>query len=315
MQDGFNRKTKARFRAFSATTGIVFFIFASGAMAEKPLPGTLPTIDPRPLALGGALRASASGTSGIYLNPATIAMVPLYHLELMYQYLSEEQMHMGGIAVVDSVTSIVAAGLSFNYSVIDQTKTDHEAYDGRLSLATKIGDMIFVGLTGRYLRVEQNTGVANQGPGGVSALPSSGNQQVDGFTFDAGAALRLGDSVALGIVGNNLTKTGSVFAPIQLGGGASVTLAEMITIEANMVWDFSSHDDTNQEIHSGVELFLAHKVALRAGYVYDFYFDLHSASAGLGYVDPAFALDAGFMKEIADDGRMALAVGFKYFIN
>lgn len=302
-------------RATGALAGLIWFLSATGVLAEDPLPGTLPTMDPRALALGGVLRASPSGISGIYLNPAAIAMVPLYHMELMYQYTGGDEMHTGGVAVVDSITAMIAAGLSFNYARIDQSKTDHEVYDGRLALGSGIGEVIFIGLTGRYLHVAQNTGSDHQGPGGISALPASGNQQVDGFTFDAGATFRLGDKVCLGIAGNNLTNPGSVFTPVQLAGGLSVALADMLNIEANVVLDFSSHEELNQEFHGGVELFLAHRVAIRGGYIYDVYYNLHSASAGLGYVDSSFSVEAGLMREIVDGGRTALAFGFKYFVN
>lgn len=290
------------------------FADARISLAEEPLTGTLRTMDPRPVGLGGVLRASSSGTSGIYLNPATIAMTPLYHIEAMYQYTGEEQMHSGGVAVVDSITSIIAAGLSFNYSRIDRLKMDHEAYDVRLALAGGIGDLFRLGLTGRYLHLEQNLGGKNQGPAGVAALPYSGSQQVDGFTFDAGAAFRLGDLVTLGLVGYNLTDTGSVFAPLQIGGGLSLHLMSMLLIEGNLVVDFTSHDNVNEETHLGVELFIANQVAIRAGHIYDVYFNRHSISAGLGYVDSVFAIDFGFMQEIVADGRMILAFGFKYFI-
>jgi len=315
MQSGLDESRKLSRRVCCVLIGLVGLVLTPAALAEKPLPGTLPTMDPRPLGLGGALRASPSGTSGVYLNPASIAMVPLYHLELMYQYTGGDALHMGGVSVVDSITSMIAAGLSFNYSRIAQPKTDHEVYDGRLALASGIGEMVFIGLTGRYLHVTQNTGAGHQGPGGVSALPSSGNQQVDGFTFDAGAAFRLGDTVSVGVSGNNLTNTGSVFAPIQLGGGVSLALVEILTVEADVVLDFSTHEDVNEEIHGGVDLFLANHLALRAGYIYDFYFGLNTVCAGVGYIDSAFSLEAGFLREIVDEGRMAFAFGFKYFVN
>ncbi len=289
--------------------------FGATARAEDPLTGTLPTMDPRPIGLGGTLRASPSGTSGIYLNPAVLAMVPLYHIELMYQYTGQEQGHMGGLAVVDSVTTFIAAGLSFNYSGIRQQRTEHDAFDGRLALAGGIGNVFFIGATGRYLHLEQNKASNKWGPVGKPALPASGSQQADGFTFDVGTAFRLGNVVTLGLVGYNLTNTGSVFAPIELGGGIGLKLLQMLLLELNGVVDFTSHDDPAWEIHFGTELFLAQRVALRAGYIYDIYYNMHSVSAGLGYVDKQFALDFGFMHEIVEEGRMLLAFGFKYFIN
>lgn len=285
------------------------------AQAEDMLPGTFPTMDPRAVGLAGALRASPSGTTGIYLNPAVIPMVPIYHIEAMYQYVGDEQQHSGGLAIVDSVTSFIGAGLSFNYSRIDHERTSHEAYDGRLAVAGGIADVFYIGATGRYLHLDQNIPSSDWGPAGRPALPSSGSQQVDGFTFDAGAAVRLGNLVTIGVAGYNLTNTESIFAPIQLGTGISVYLLEMLLLEADAVVDFTSHEDVNTEIRFGTELFLARTVALRVGYIYDVYYDVHSISAGLGYVHPKFGVDFGFMHDVLEEGRMVIAFSFKYFVN
>jgi hypothetical protein len=242
-------------------------------------------------------------------------MSPIYHFELMYQYTGQEKMHGGGIAVVDSVTTMIAAGLSFNYSGIRQQHSDHNAFDGRLSLASGIGDSFFLGATGRYVHVDNNTSPDSWGPAGVSALPSSGNQQVDGFTFDVGAALRAGNILTLGLVGYNLTDTGSIYAPIKLGGGGSIHVLDSLLLELNGVVDFTGHENAAWQIHFGSELFLAKQVGLRAGYIYDIYYNIHSISAGIGYIDKRFSLDFGFMQEAKDAGRTVLAFGFKYFVN
>ena len=272
-------------------------------------------MDPRPLSLGQTLRAAPSGTAGVYLNPAVLAMVPLYHIELMYQYTGREEMHTGGLAVVDSVTSVVAAGLSFNYSAIDQPRTRHVAYDGRLALAGSLGDVLFLGATGRYLHLEQNKSSKQWGPAGKPALPASGSQQVDGFTFDVGAALRAGSIVTIGVVGYNLTHTGSVFAPLQLGSGVSVSLAQILFMEFDAVIDFTSHDKVSADLNFGTEVFLGNRFAIRGGYMYDIYYNLNSITAGLGYVGDRFAVDGGYMQEIEDDGRFVVCFAFKYFIN
>ncbi len=300
--------TVAVLAALLATVGRV-------AYAEEPLTGTLRTVNPRAVGLGQTLRASPSGTSGIYQNPAVIAMTPLYHIEAMYQFTGQENMHTGGLAIVDSVTTIIAAGLAFNYSNITQSRTKHVAYDGRLAIAGGIGDVFYLGMTGRYLHVEQNKSSSKWGPIGRAALPPSGSQQVDGFTFDAGMALKAGKVVTLGIAGYNLTNTGSVFAPIELGGGISLNLFRIWLLELDPVIDFTSHDDVSVDINFGTEVFLLDALALRAGYMFDIYYDLHSLTAGVAYVHSRFSIDFGFMHEIVEDGRMLLGFSFKYFVS
>ncbi len=290
-------------------------LLASNAASQEPLTGTLETMDPRAIGLGGATRVNPAGTSGVYLNPASIAMSHLYHFNLMYEFTGEEKMHNAGIAIVDSVTSTsIAAGLALNYLRTDQSHTDHESWDARLALAANFGEVFFLGMTGRYLRVEADLEGGDRGPNGRPAMPSSGSQQVDGFTFDAGAALRLANIVSIGITGYNLTDTGSVYAPIKLGTGVGVSLFEMLLIEADLVMDFTTHEDLNERIHAGAELFLGGKVPLRIGYIYDVLYNLNTLAAGLGYVDSAFAIDFGFQHEVVKGGRFQLAFGIRIFI-
>ena len=287
------------------------------AHAEEPLFGTKTTLDPRALGLAGALRALPSSTSGIYLNPATLAMANLYHMNMMYQFTSKENLHTGGLAIADSVTSSTfAAGLSLNYLGANQDTTHHESWDGRLALAGNFGDVFFAGMTCRYIRVANDVEPDDLGPGNMHpALPSSGSLQLNGFTFDAGAALKLGDMLSIGITGYNLSNTNSVYAPLKLGGGIGTTLFEMLLIEADLVVDFSSHNELSQEIDLGAEIFLAGLVPVRIGYIFDTYYQMNSIAAGIGYTDTAFALDVGFQYEIRNNGRFFLAFGLRIFLS
>ena len=293
----------------------VALLTAAPAAAEDPLVGSGQTMDPRPIGTAGAMIAAPGGVNGVFLNPASIAMASIYHVEGMYQFTSRENMHMGGIAIVDSVTlPNIAAGVSFNYSGCESNRNSHDAFDGRLSLAGSIGKVFFVGVTGRYLRLEQNTKLSNWGPAGKAALPASGSLQVKGFTVDAAAGLRLADMVTIGVVGYNLTHTESAFAPIQLGSGVSLSLMDKILIDVDTVVDFSSHTDTGVDLRVGGELFLADTVFIRAGYKYDFYYERNTVAAGLGYLHNMFGIDLGFSQEIVDGGRTVVSVGFKYFV-
>ena len=99
-----NRPAAAHLVAAVCAAALLALAFARTARAEEPLFGTSALLDPRALGLAGALRATPSSVSGIYLNPATIAMAPVYHINLMYQYAREQDanLHMAGGAIVDS---------------------------------------------------------------------------------------------------------------------------------------------------------------------------------------------------------------------
>jgi hypothetical protein len=310
-----NIKTFFHFILIASLTALAIFFAAPKVYAYKPITGTLPTLNPRALALGQTLRASPSGTSGVYQNPAVLAMSPVYHMEGVYQYTGEENMHMFGTVLADSVTTVVAAGMSFNYSSINEKHTRLKAYDGRLAIAGGIGNFLYLGGTVRYLYIDYKWDSDRWGPGGMPALPASSSRNVNSLTFDAGGAVRLGNIITLGVVGYNLIPTESAFAPLQLGTGASVYVMNMLLVEVNTLIDFSSHKDTAYDIEMGAELFLGGAVALRGGYIYDFFYRMSTISAGLAYVHAKFSIDAAYMHELIDDGRWAIAFSMKYFIN
>ena len=116
-------------------------------------------------------------------------------------------------------------------------------------------------------------------------------------------------------IGHRVGLEGRIAGFLQLGGGFGLHLLDMLHLETNGVVDFTSHEDAQWKLQFGGEVFIAHRVGLRVGYEYDIYYDLHSLSAGIGYVDTQFALDLGFMREVVQDGRMIIAFGFKYFIS
>jgi len=94
-----------------------------------------------------------------------------------------------------------------------------------------------------------------------------------------------------------------------------LTLFEMLLIEGDVIADFASHEETNEEIDLGVEVFLANRIPLRVGYIYDVYYTMNTIAAGIGYSDPAFAIDVGFQYEIKDQGRFLLAFGLRIFLS
>jgi len=311
-----NAATRAAGGAISPALALLATaLFALPASAQERLDGTSATMDPRGVGMAGTGVATSSSTSGLYLNPATIAMAHLYHLNLMYQFTGEEDLHMGGLAIVDSVTSsTIAAGASLNYLRANQTRTDHESWDARLAIAGNFGEVFFLGMTGRYLRVEHDLQGGNTGPNGRPSLPASGSKQMNGFTFDAGAAVRIARILSIGVTGYNLSDTDSVHAPLRLGTGVGIGVLDMLLIEADLILDFSSHDKVNEEIRGGAELLIAGRVPVRLGYVYDVLLNMNSIAAGIGYMDSAFAIDFGFQQELVERGRFQLAFGIRIFI-
>ena len=119
---------------------------------------------PRSLGMGSALRGAAAANASLYTNPAGLASTKLFHLEAAYQYESADRGHAGNASVVDSTTP-VAGGFGATYQAWDPVQKI-EGYDLRLGLAFPASDLLFIGATGKYFRLD------------ASALPEIGRAHV-----------------------------------------------------------------------------------------------------------------------------------------
>src|SRR5262249_24725711 len=113
---------------------------------------------PRSAAMGGALRALGGGSAGIFLNPAALVTTRVYHIEAMTQYTPETHRWVLGGTIVDSVTSRLAGSFSLQGAPLpmDPDGIRRTFLDLRLGLAYPITERFFLGLTGRYLKVNQS---------------------------------------------------------------------------------------------------------------------------------------------------------------
>jgi hypothetical protein len=287
----------------------------SGLAQNGRLVGTEKVGDARMLAMGGALRASSSNTSAVYLNPAAMGMAHVYHLNMKYQYTGLDELHNGGIVLMDSITHpIFSAGLSLDYFKSARNHSDFESWDGRIATSLNLREVFFFGVTARYLRVAHDVESGSVGPNGLPAFPSNDGMQANGFTLDVGIAAKAGSIVSLGVVASNITDTGTIYAPFQLAGGISVLLKNMWLIESDLVADFGSYSETGLEWQLGTELILREQFSLRGGFNREFHFGVNGYSLGFGYTAAKFAFDVGFRQDIEYTERFRLALGFRFFI-
>ena len=280
------------------------------------LVGTEKLGDARMLAMGGALRASSSNTSAVYLNPAAMGMAKVYHLNVKYQYTGLDQLHNGGIVLMDSVTHrIFSGGVSLDYLRSSKDETDFKSWDGRLAGSLNIQDVFFIGITGRYLKTSHDVESSSRGPNVLPAFPRNDTVQASGVTMDAGLAAKAGDMVTLGLVAYNITDTGTVYAPFQLGGGVGLQIKNIWLIEVDAIADFSSYNDLAMEVQLGTEIILKRQFSLRGGYGREFHFKVNSYSLGFGYTASRFAIDLGFRQDIEYLKRFRIGLGFRIFIS
>lgn len=279
----------------------------------------------RSAAMGGALRALGNGVTGLYANPANIALTRVFHLQGLAQVWPQARRQSYGAAAVDSVTNRLAAAIGGNYSVLDPDGVDRKWTDARLALAFPLSDRFYAGVTGRYLKLREN-GFARPGFGLPNSFASAGLPEaaiVDGFSFDAGITVKPTDSLFVGLVGSNLTSAGNGFRPMTVGGGVGFGTND-ITIEADVVADFTTFTDangssrTNMRAMAGFEYLAADHFPFRVGYRFDDKQSTHALSAGLGYIDPQFSVDFALRQTVAGSDPFGpsttIVVDLQYFL-
>jgi hypothetical protein len=281
----------------------------------------------RSTAMGGAMRALGNGTTALYSNPANVALTRVYHLQALAAIWPESRRQSYGATAVDSVTSRLAGGVGAHFNFMDSDGVNRKWTDIRLALAFPFSDKFYAGVSGRYIKLSQEGGFRlNSAIGGATDLAAGGLRDqsiVDTFSFDAGLTVRPTSSVAIGLVGSNLTNPGHGFLPTSVGGGVGFGTSDF-TVEADLLGDFSSYAHADGSIRSsmramlGAEYLAANHYPLRLGYRYDQGVKSHALSGGIGYIDTQFAVELGVRRTVsgpeAASPATAVVVEVQYFL-
>lgn len=264
---------------------------------------------PRSTAVSGAMRATSTSTTALFANPANMALTQVYHVSAFAQMFPEGNRQVLGAAVVDSLLSSVgiAGGLSAAWSQQEPGSLGRQFTDLRFGLALPIPEVLYVGVSGRYLILDQ-TGV---GPLGASYASGGlqGQKMFETITMDVGVTLRPIKELVIGLVGQNLTSPDTSLVPL-LGGIGVGFLSSEISFGGDIVFEATTFNDLRLRGQGGLEVLVAERVPLRGGYRYDQGMDSHAVSFGIGYTDPRFSIDAGIRRSIYGAEYTAVTVGF-----
>jgi len=261
----------------------------------------------------GADRALGNSVSALFSNPANMATSRVYHAAALVQIWPEASRQSYGIAAVDSVgsSSRIAGGLGATWSRQDPDGVDRTASDLRFAFAYPLSDRLFVGAGGRFMWLTEN----GQGPLKPSLASSGldGGRIVKNFAFDLGLTLKAGEGFSFALVGNNLNGADSGYQPLSLGGGIGYA-KEKFGLEADMVADLATWNETRLRAMLGGELLLGEHAVVRGGYRYDDGAKSHSGSLGFGYIDKSFSADVGVRRVLAGDIATAVVLSFTYHV-
>jgi hypothetical protein len=280
---------------------------------------------PRWMAFGGAQTALGTSTTAIYDNPANLAASRVYHFEGIVGFSPEANRQTYGGGIADSSTNQLAArpagadaanglagGVGGTWSTMDPDGINRQWTDLRLALAYPVLSNLFVGLTGRYLQVNQAVSRGPFGPDLVSdGTASQGLASI--FTFAAGVTYRPIKALSLAVLGQNLTYPNRPIAPTTLTGAVGLNL-DVFAVEFDTMVDFTTYDGPRGRFMLGAEVFLFSRLAIRAGYRIDEGQKTQSICAGLGWIDKHFSVEASIRQDvIADNPNTMMVFGFRYF--
>jgi hypothetical protein len=266
--------------------------------------------------MGGAMRAFSNSLEALFVNPANMAASRVYHLGALAQIWPEANRQSYGAAAIDSIVSSarIAGGLGGTWNLQDPDGIERQWTDLRFALAFPFSDEFFLGAGGRHLWLKQN---GDDGEIGSSAASGGlhDEQILRGFSFDAGATLKPSEQFAISLVGANLNNPGTGYQPTSVGGGIGFG-TDNLTIEGDLLSDFTTWEETTVRAMLGGEFLAADHYPLRLGYRYDQGANSHAVSAGVGYIDRSFAAEIAVRRVVApnDDAATAIVFGFKYHL-
>jgi hypothetical protein len=294
--------------------GLAALAQARGALAQDagPTPfahnyGEIETA--RSAGLAGAARAIGNGTAGLFLNPASIALNRLYHIEGIFQMTPEAGRYVGGGAIVDSIMNRygLAGGLAVSYGVLDAGEADWSTFDLRTALAYPISDKLFLGVAPRYASITHAL------PGLKKDEEARSQLNLHAFTLDAGVTVKPTDSLHISIVGHNVVSNHWGTFPIVVGGGVGYA-TDLFAVEVDGVADLDSYEGVTARVMGAGEMLAGEHYPIRLGYRYDQGANLHAISAGIGYIGTEFALELSARRTIADPGATTVVLGLAYYV-
>ena len=255
------------------------------------------------LGVGDAARATAAGPAALYINPAALARLMMYAIEVGYGYQRLTDGHGPHIAIGDSKTNkYVAAALGYTYLYADGGVADRAGHSLRAGLASGYRSPTISALFGtgvRYAKFERSPGA-----------------DFEGFNLDVGALFDFYNMFSIGIVGHNLVVDDDDMnreMPLGLGLGIAFRYSGF-TLSFDTLIDFKTDKGATPIYSLGAEYLVMGMVVARLGYQANRLTDAHYISGGLGYVSRVWGLDFSYSHNAADDSDLILATSVKFFL-
>jgi hypothetical protein len=270
------------------------------------------SMGPRAIAMGEALRAASFGSLSTTLNPAGLALSKTYELEATYGFRPEDSANLFSASVCDSVTTRIAACLFYKFLDANPSTVDGEwertMHAAGMTLAAPVGDALTLGVSGKYVDYQETDGTRTSPPD---------RSRSGAFIVDAGATVKAGSMINIGLVAHNLMGSDAGEFPRELGGGLAAFASSKVMLGADARWNL---EKATGRFGLGGELFLPMQegqqgIPLRLGLLHDTDGSSTYLSGGLGFINPRVAVDLGARKGVSgEDQAFQLQISVRLFL-
>ncbi len=262
-------------------------------------------------AMGGAHRGLGTSNDTIALNPAAMALSKRYSIDLGYARGGLDGLDRVHVSALDSRTSQVAGALSYSY-VTGDGRGDYNASLHHFSSAVAYPLTAGLALGINYKTIRG------------SYKRSGKTQSVQLNTGDVGLAMRLGQTLSIGISYQNILPVREAqreFAKPAIGGGLGMQ-AGKLSMAIDGSFDMRTAYRNELSIFAGVEYILGTAFPLRAGWKRMPFTDRKGArrfeqvwSGGTGWVGKQGSLEVSYTRSLQRRNRnWNLLLGLKFFM-
>jgi hypothetical protein len=260
-------KFAPRLAEFCGTAaGFLFSSFLLCGEISHAAPLEPEILDPRSLAMGGALRSLAETQSAARMNPAALSLRRGFFGGVSYATTREGPRDAFQLTVVDNITSPMGGALQYL-----RLQGPDEREDVSLSLSA--GDRsLWWGFTARY----------------VHARARGNSEWSDTVTGDLGFLFQRTGGIRIGVVGYDLLDTSSPFLQRRLAIGASRTGLQGFTVAADVVRRLGNDFSRGVDLQLGAEYTpVGSRWSLRGGHMWRGDTGEDAASIGVGWAKGA----------------------------
>ncbi len=242
----------------------------------------------REVAMGGTFREMGTTANAVDGNPAAMGLFPAFQLDFAAGWDPRSHGWYAAGWARDSTNPDISAGYSLHY-LSNETNGDAVGqWAHSLSLATRLGDRVAIGLGTRWL---------------IQSQP-----HINAASLNAGLAIRAANTLTLGFAAYNLIDTHHPELSRAFEVGFSWLLGPVRL--ASEVRSDLGRGPVHPIVNAGTEFLLSRAFALRAGYEWQQATSNNFLSGGIGFLVDNAGFDFAYRHGFNQPSRL-LVVSFR----